>query len=130
MTLIIDRQGVPVRLTAIERTVVDVLHRSEIAGGTEEVLQSLELVRYLDPEKIADYVELLDNRSLASVSGWWLEKRQSALGVTNDVLARLRARLPRSKHYALGAKPGRALLVEPWRILLPPQALDAAFEGI
>lgn len=99
LTMTIDRQGVAVRVTAVERTVVDVLHRSDIAGGTEEVLKSLDLVRYLDPAKVGDYVELLDNRSIASVSGWWLEERRSALGVTDDVLARLRARLPRSKRY-------------------------------
>ena len=125
-----DRQGVAVRVTAVERTIIDVLHRPELAGGAEEVLKSLDLVHYLDPAKVADYVELLDNRSIASVSGWWLEKRRSALGVTDDVLARLRARLPRSKHYALGAEPGHAVLVEPWRVLLSPQAVDAAFEGV
>jgi predicted transcriptional regulator of viral defense system len=130
LTMTMDRQGVTVRVTAVERTVVDVLHRPELAGGVEEVLKSLDLVRYLDPAKVADYVELLDNRSLASVSGWWLEKRRSAFGVNDDVLARLRARLPRSKHYALGAEPGHAMLVEPWRVLLPPQAVDAAFEGV
>jgi predicted transcriptional regulator of viral defense system len=130
LTLTMDRQGVAVRVTAIERTIVDVLHRSDIAGGVEEVLKSLDLVRYLDPAKVADYIELLDNRSLASVSGWWLEKRRGVLGVTNDVLARLRARLPRSKHYALGAEPGHAVLVEPWRVLLPAHAVDAAFEGM
>ena len=119
LTMTMDRQGVAVRVTAVERTVVDVLHRPELAGGAEEVLKSLDLVRYLDPAKVADYVELLDNRSLASVSGWWLEKRRAALGVADDVLARLRTRLPRSKHYALGAEPGHAVLVEPWRVLLP-----------
>jgi predicted transcriptional regulator of viral defense system len=130
LTMTMDRQGVAIRVTAVERTVVDVLHRPDIAGGAEEVLKSLDLVRYLDPAKLADYVELLENRSLASVAGWWLEKRRDAFGVTDDVLARLRARLPRSKHYALSAEPGRAVLVEPWRVLLPPQAVDAAFEGV
>lgn len=130
LTMTIDRQGLAVRVMGVERTIVDVLHRPELAGGVEEVLKSLDLVRYLDPAKIADYVELLGNRSIASVSGWWLEKRRGALGVTDDVLARLRTRLSRSKHYALGAEPGRAVLVEPWRVLLPPQAVDAAFEGI
>jgi predicted transcriptional regulator of viral defense system len=125
-----DRQGVAVRATAVERTIVDVLHRPELAGGVEEVLKSLDLVRYLDPAKVADYVELLDNRSIASVSGWWLEKRRGALGINDEVLARLRARLPRSKHYALGPEPGHAVLVEPWRVLLPPQAVEAAFEGV
>jgi predicted transcriptional regulator of viral defense system len=130
LTTTMDRQGVTVRVTAVERTVVDVLHRPELAGGVEEVLKSLDLVRYLDPAKVADYVELLDNRSLAAVSGWWLEKRRAALSVTDDVLARLRTRLPRSKHYALGAEPGQAVLVERWRVLLPAQAVDAAFEGV
>ncbi|WP_206517004.1 hypothetical protein [Mesorhizobium sp. M1A.F.Ca.IN.022.07.1.1] len=37
---------------------------------------------------------------------------------------------PRSKHDALGAKPGHAVLVEPWRALLPAQTVDAAFEGV
>jgi predicted transcriptional regulator of viral defense system len=130
LTTTMDRQGVAVRVTAVERTLVDVLHRPELAGGAEEVLKSLDLVRYLDPAKVADYVELLDNRSIASVCGWWLEKRRAALGVTDEMLARLRARLPRSKHYALGAEPGHAVLVDPWRVLLPPQAVDAAFEGV
>lgn len=130
LTVTMDRQGVAVRVTAVERTVVDILHRPDLAGGAEEVLKSLDLVRYLDPAKLADYVELLDNRSLASVSGWWLEKRRAALGVADDVLARLRTRLPRSKHYALGAEPGHAVFVEPWRVLLPAQAVDAAFEGV
>ncbi|HTV71108.1 MAG TPA: type IV toxin-antitoxin system AbiEi family antitoxin [Rhizobiaceae bacterium] len=130
LTATMDRQGVAVRVTAVERTIVDVLHRPELAGGIEEVLKSLDLVRYLDPAKVADYVELLDNRSIASVSGWWLEKRRNALGVTDEVLARLRARLPRSKHYALGAQSGHAVLVEPWRVLLPQEAVDAAFEGV
>jgi predicted transcriptional regulator of viral defense system len=130
LTTTMDRQGVAVRVTAVERTLVDVLHRPELAGGAEEVLKSLDLVRYLDPGKVANYVELLDNRSIASVSGWWLEKRRDALGVTGEVLARLRARLPRSKHYALGAQSGHAVLVEPWRVLLPPRAVDAAFEGV
>jgi len=43
LTATIDRQGVAVRVTAVERTVVDVLHRPELAGGVDEVLQSLDL---------------------------------------------------------------------------------------
>jgi predicted transcriptional regulator of viral defense system len=43
LTLIMDRVGLPVRVTAIERTAVDVLHRPEIAGGVDEVLQSLDI---------------------------------------------------------------------------------------
>lgn len=101
----------------VERTLVDVLHRLELVVGVEDGLKSLYLARYLDPTKVADYVELLDNRSIASVPAGG--SRNGALGVTDVVLARLRARLPRSKHYALGAQSGHVVLVEPWRVLLP-----------
>src|SRR3546814_11681522 len=87
---------------------VGVVQRQDIAGGVVELLQSLEMVRYLDPENLVDYVELLGFRSLAALTGWWLERRQDALGVADSVLDRLRALLPRSKHYALGAEPGNA----------------------
>jgi len=129
-TVTMDRQGLFLRVTNIERTVVDVLHRFDLAGGVEEVLKSLDMVGYLDPTKVVDYVELLDNRSLASVVGWWLEKRRTTLGVPDEVLDRLRARLPRSKHYALGARPGDAALVVPWRVLLPLHAINDEFEGV
>jgi len=55
---------------------------------------------------------------------------QVVLGVEPEFLDRLRALLPRSKHYALGARPGEVALIEPWRILLPPQAVETGFQGI
>ena len=125
-----DRLGIMVRVTEIERTLVDVLHRYDIAGGIEEVLPSLDLIQYLNPAKVIDYVTMLNSRSLTSVVGWWLEKHRSTLDVSDDDLARLRALLPRSKHYALGAAPGNAVLIEPWRVLLPPRLLDNSFEGM
>lgn len=130
LTTMKDRLGQMIRVTEVERTVVDVLHRFDIAGGIEEVLPSLDLVLYLDPAKVVDYVALLNSRTLASVVGWWLDRRRSALGISDHDLEPLRALLPRSKHYGLGAKPGGAVLIEPWRVLLPSRVLEASFEGL
>ncbi|HXP95698.1 MAG TPA: hypothetical protein VN809_03230 [Telmatospirillum sp.] len=125
-----DRLGQMIRVTAIERTVVDVLHRFDITGGIEEVLPSLDLVQYLDPAKVIEYVTVLKSRTVASVVGWWLDSHRSTLGITDNELEGLRALLPRSKHYALGAKPGNAVMIEPWRVLLPARVLDQSFEGL
>ncbi len=129
-TVVMDRQGVMVRLTGVERTVVDVLHRPELSGGVEEVVQSLDLVRYLDAAKVTEYVLLLGSRTLASIVGWWLDRKRSALGLKDDELSRLRAFLPRSKHYALGARPGDAAVIDQWHLLLPRRVVASNFEGL
>ena len=125
--------GIPVRVTAFERTLVDVLHRPGRSGGKDEVIDSLATAPYIlksfDPGKVADYVELLGIRSLAGVVGWWLERWQSELDVPERTLDRLRAMLPDWTSYWLRARPGKAELVRPWRVYLHPDALDPTFQG-
>ncbi len=125
---------VQVKVTAYERTLVDVLHRPDRAGGRDEVLDSLETAPYalhdFDCRRVADYVELLGIRSVAGVVGWWLECWQSELNVSERTLGRLQAMLPESNSCALSAQPGNAELVSRWRVYLPPAALDAWIEGL
>lgn len=124
---------VPVKVTSSERTLVDVLHRPDLAGGRDEVLDSLESAPYywkeFDCRNVADYVEALDDRSVVGVVGWWLECWQSELNVSERTLDRLEAMLPGSSCYALFAQPETAELVHRWRVYLPPDALDELFEG-
>jgi hypothetical protein len=125
-----DRRGQMIRVTDVERTVVDVLHRSDIVGGTDEGLPSLDLLHSLRLAKVTDYVRILRNRTLASLVGWCLERNRSRLGLSDNELAGLRTMRPQSKHYSRGARPGNAILVEPWHVLLPLRAVDDSFEGI
>ncbi len=125
--------GIPVRVTAFERTLVDVLHRPGRACGRDEVIDSLATAPYIlksfDPGRVADYVELLGIRSLAGVVGWWLESWQSELDVPERVLDRLRAMLPDWNSYWLRARPGKATLVRPWRVYLPTDDVDPTCQG-
>ncbi|MYK32817.1 MAG: hypothetical protein F4051_14240 [Boseongicola sp. SB0670_bin_30] len=125
--------GIPVRVTAFERTLVDVLHRPGRAGGRDEVIDSLATAPYVlrsfDPGKVADYVELLGIRSLAGVVGWWLESWRSELDVHERVLDRLRAMLPDWHSYWLRARPGKATLVRPWRVYIPTDDVDPTCQG-
>ena len=126
--------GVPVRMTAWERTLVDVLHRPDRAGGRDEVLDSLETAPYalrgFDCRRVADYVELLGLRDAAGVVGWWLESWQTELNVSERTLDRLEAMLPESRVRALSAHPGNSFLSCRWRVHLPLAALDAWVERL
>ena len=125
--------GIPVRVTAFERTLVDVLHRPDRSCGRDEVIDALAtapfMLKSFDSGKVADYVELLGIRSLAGVVGWWLESWRSELDVPERVLDRLRAMLPEWNSWWLGARPGRATLVRPWRVYIPTDDVDPTCQG-
>ena len=125
--------GIPVRVTAFERTLVDVLHRPDRSCGRDEVIDSLAtapfILKSFDPAKVADYVELLGIRTLAGVIGWWLQSWQSELDVPERVLDRLQAMLPDWNSYWLGARTGRAALVSRWRVYLPTDDVDPTCQG-
>ena len=125
---------VPAKITAAERTLVDVPHRADRACGVDEVIEYLNVapcpLDEFDCRKVADYVELVGIRTVAGVVGWWLERWQSELNVLDRTLDRMRAMLPDKPSYALRSRPERAALVREWRIYLSPEALDTKFEGL
>ena len=61
-----DRFGLDVRVTGLERTLVDVLNRPDLAGSWEEIWQSLESVEFFDLDKVLEYVFLLENATTAA----------------------------------------------------------------
>ncbi|MDE0520690.1 MAG: hypothetical protein OXH79_01895 [Boseongicola sp.] len=133
LTIRMERQGVPMKVTAFERTLVDVLHRADRAGGRDEVIECLKFAPYViddfDCRKVADYVELLGISSVAGVVGWYLEEWQTELNVSHLTLERLQDMIPGWVPYALRSRPGHSALNRRWRVYLPPDAIDRSFEG-
>lgn len=108
-----------IRVTSLERTVVDVLHKPKLSGGIEVVIRSLDRISVLNVESVVAYTMLFNKSKLTTLVGWWLDRHRSVLGVTNDNLWPLRCAQPIEPAYALGAKPGDAVLMKPWQLLVP-----------
>lgn len=122
----VERAGVEIRVTDLERTVVDVLDRPDLAGGVEEVWRSLASVPALDPVSLDLYVTLLGGRTLAAKVGFFLESRREDLVVPTAVLERLQARVPRSPVFMDRRRKGR--LVSRWALIVP-QEVQVELEG-
>ncbi|MFP4166443.1 MAG: type IV toxin-antitoxin system AbiEi family antitoxin domain-containing protein [Opitutales bacterium] len=116
-TTIMERSGIEYRATSLERTLVDLHARPDLGGGWEEIWRSLESVEYFDLDLIADYVELLSNRTTAAKVGWFLERHAEALMVEERHLERLRKLRPKQPHYMERSRPGT--LVGNWNLVVP-----------
>jgi predicted transcriptional regulator of viral defense system len=120
---LIDRGGLEVRVTSVERTVADVLDRPSLAGGVVEVWRSLFAVPAVDPGALFDYVETLGSSTVAARVGYFLEARREELAVPAsvlDLLRRLRPRQPVHFDRGLGGR-----LNPQWRLIVPRELAEA-----
>lgn len=129
-----DRQGVGIRVTGQERTVVDCLDRPLLSGGWEEVWHSLEgLDAYLDFDLLIDYTLKLRTATTAAKVGYFLSLNQERLRVPDQVLETLRARRPKRAHYVLrdrvvGQAAGASRFVSEWNLMVPLPTGEDAYE--
>lgn len=121
--------GGTVRVTTLERTLVDVLDEPSNAGGWEEVWRSLEMVEFFDLDAVASYAVKLGSALTAARVGFFLDQHREALMVEDkhlDPLRRLRPRQPR--YLDARRKPGK--LVAAWNLIVPDDVLGRTWAEV
>jgi predicted transcriptional regulator of viral defense system len=117
------RQGLPVRVTSLERTLVDVLDVPRNGGTWPEIWKSLESIPALDLDFVTLYAIRLDSRLTAARVGFYLERHRDALAVDERFLNALRRHAPRQPLYLDSHRePGR--LVQGWNLVVPEWLLS------
>jgi predicted transcriptional regulator of viral defense system len=119
--------GGEVRVTTLERTLVDVLAHPDLGGGWEEIWRSLELVEYFDLEAVLEHATGLGSALASARLGLFLEQHRERLFVEERHLAVLRKQVPNQARYLDRTRtPGR--LVKPWNLVVPERVLHRTWE--
>jgi len=126
----VDRLGQPVPVTTLERTVADLFDRPDLAGGAEELVNSLNLIGRLDADRLAGHVAANGNATAAGAAGWWLQTRREQLRVSEAALETIHHLAPRQNRYALGAVAGEGRVAPGWGVILPSAVVEPRFEGL
>jgi predicted transcriptional regulator of viral defense system len=125
-----ERAGLDVRVTSLERTLVDVLDRPDLAGSWEEIWRSLESVEFFDLKKILEYTLLLENATTAAKVGYFLEEHRESLMVEESHLMPLRELRPRQPHYLDRAHRKKGRLVKDWNLVVPKVVVERSWAEI
>lgn len=115
----VDRAGLEVRVTSLERTLVDVLGRPDLSGSWEEIWRSLESVEFFDLDRVVEYTLLLGNATTTAKVGFILEQHRESLMVEDEHLKPLHDRRPRQPHYLDSPNRKSGKLVGYWNLMLP-----------
>ncbi len=119
--------GGTVRVTTLERTLVDVLDQPALCGGWEELWRSLEMVEFFDLDAVVEYALLLRSALTAARVGLFLEQHQEQLFVEDRHLEALGETAPKQPRYLdTTREPGR--LVQRWNLIVPERVLRRSWE--
>jgi predicted transcriptional regulator of viral defense system len=124
------REGVVVRVTNLERTLVDVLDRPDVSGSWEEIWRSLETIEFFDLDQVVQYLELLENATTAAKVGFYLNQHRDELMVDDKTFAELKTMIPKQRHYMGRSVRKGCRLVSEWNLLVPQQVLDRSWEEV
>ncbi len=75
-----------VRLTNLERTVIDSIKDVNRIGGLEELLKCLENIDYLEEDKLIKYLDLYDIKSLYQKTGFILKNYQKEMQISDSFI--------------------------------------------
>jgi len=123
-----DRQGQKIRVTTLERTLVDILDRPYLCGSWEEIWLSLENIEYLNLDAVVNYALLLQNATTIAKLGFYLESHKEELMVPDQYLGELRKHIPRAPHYLEKDKKKPHKLISMWNLIVPSSLLQREWE--
>ena len=126
----IDHHGFHVRVTHIERTLVDSLDRINLSGGLEEVWRSLNNIEKIDVNQVIEYALLLNNATSIAKVGVYLRLRQKEWAVPESCFETLKKHLPKSVHYLDRQNRVQGRYIKEWRIIVPNELVGEQWEEV
>ncbi len=114
----IERRGKILRTTGPERTLVEGFRRPALAGGLEELVESAIGFPTLSLSLLEKILNRYDIALLWGATGWFLERYRKTFQVSEEYLAKLELRCPRSPQYLERTGQG-GWLASRWNLILP-----------
>jgi predicted transcriptional regulator of viral defense system len=118
--------GGTVRVTTLERSMVDVLHRPDLSGGWEEIWRSLELVEFFDLDLVITHAERLGSAVTAARVGFYLEQHREQLMVEEHHLVALQKLAPSGPRY-LDPSQEQGQWYERWKLVVPERVVTRSW---
>ena len=118
-----------VRITDLERTVVDSIRDFNKIGGLEELLNCLEGVQYLDEKKLRRYLDLYNTQALYQRAGYLLEHYRQAMQLSNAFIEYCKEKVGNSLRYLVSETKGRSTYNSEWKLMVPEGMYEVTEQG-
>ena len=118
-----------VRITDLERTVIDSIRDFNKIGGLEELLNCLEGIHFLDEKKVLRYLEIYNTQGLYQRVGYLLQHYQKEMQLSNDFIDSCKEKIGKSRRYLLNEESQKNIYNSEWKLMIPEDLFDITEQG-
>ena len=118
-----------VRITDLERTVIDSIRDFNKIGGLEELLNCLEGIHFLDEKKVLRYLEIYNTQGLYQRVGYLLQHYQKEMQLSNDFIDSCKEKIGKSRRYLLNEESQKNIYNSEWKLMIPEGLFDITEQG-
>lgn len=111
-----------IRITDLERTVIDSIKDMDRISGIEEVVSIIEMAEGLDPERLLKYLDEYGSQFLYQKTGYLLWNNRKKLGLDDIFFEKCKSKIGKSSRY-LSRDRGAGKYSEEWKLVIPEEFL-------
>ena len=108
-----------IRVSSLEKTIIDCIDDMDLAGGIEEVLNALEQIKYVNESKMLDILRDTDKMFLYQKVGFLFEIYNSQLGLSNDFFLECKSHISKKINYFMRYEFKDTELDKKWNLIVP-----------
>lgn len=108
-----------VRITSLERTIIDCIDDVDSSGGIEELLNALEQIRVLDEKKLLETLNAYNSIVLYQKAGYVLEEFKEKLMLSDAFFSECKSHLTNQVKYFLQDEYQDISYNSTWKLMVP-----------
>ena len=117
-----------VRVTDLERTILDCIDCIDLSGGLEELVQCFAIITYVNEHKLLDYLICFDKQFLYQKAGFILSYFQKEMKLSDDFFELCKSKVGKSTRYLTDIRESEIYFKE-WRLCAPQNILSFLEQG-
>lgn len=108
-----------IKVSSLEKTIIDCIDDIDLAGGIEEVLNALEQIKYIDEDKLLDVLKDIDKMFLYQKVGFLFEVYNDQLGLSNEFFKECKSHISKKINYFIQYEFKETELNKEWNLIVP-----------
>jgi predicted transcriptional regulator of viral defense system len=118
-----------VRITDMERTVVDSIRDFNKIGGFEELLNCLEGIQYLDEKKLKRYLDIYNTQGLYQRVGYLLDHYRKEMQLSKEFIEYCKGKIGKSRRYLVSEAKDDSFYNSEWELMIPEGLFEMTEQG-